>query len=455
MIGTFIFQYYVYTVNLNSLLVSIGLSINLLVAAVFSIIWGVVVDNKKPNKYGKRRPYLLYGLPIWVIMSILLWLPPWYCPKNNSMFWPTAIYLWVVITVKSIAGTSILIAHASMYPEQSQTDENRQKVAAVGTIFNIIASILALLLPLAVQSLLTDPENVKWWEPSGKVIIFYIPIIGVAFAIFALVGMILSFFSVDESFHQTSYATQKVKLSLKELFHQMNIPAKDRKFRKFMAFGFFTGIAGRIVGLIIIPFLIYVLKFRGTDYFIYVIISFSCKFGWYFFWKKILEKKTLIRTFSMCLAVSMIASFLELFFLIETFNFEVKIALFIVSYGTVLGCMYAFGIFSGPLFSELVHEAAAEIENNDMDEAIAAISGAYVGLTTFIGSFGPALASILIGILLTGSNQENTLILTLCLCSTGIFYFIALLYIRKIKLEKRLAEIKPIITEPKSEVFVE
>jgi Na+/melibiose symporter-like transporter len=267
--------------------------------------------------------------------------------------------------------------------------------------------------------------------------------------------MILSFFSVDESFHQSSIDTQKQKLSLKELFYQMNIPARDKKFRKYIAFIFFTGIAGRIVGLIIIPFLIYVLKFRGTDYFIYVIVSFSCKFGWYFFWKKILKKRALIRTYSMCTAVAVIASFLELLFLIEILNFEVKIALFIISYGTVLGCMYAFGIFGGPVFSELVYEAAVKTESDDVDEAISAISGAYVGLSTFLGSLAPAVASILIGIILTGPNQESSVILTLCLCSTGIFYLFALIYLSRIKLKLRITEIKPIITEPKSEVFVE
>jgi Na+/melibiose symporter-like transporter len=360
-----------------------------------------------------------------------------------------------MITIKAIAGTSILIAHGSMYPEQSQTDENRKKIASVGTIFGIIASIFALLLPLWVQSLLADPENVKWWEPSGKVIIFYIPLIGIIFAIIGLLGMIFSFFSVDESFHGINFESQKEKLSFKELIHQMNIPAKDKKFRKYIAFIFFTGISGRIVGLVIIPFLIYVLKFRGTDYFIYVIVSFSCKFGWYFFWKKILRKQALIRTYSMCTAVAVITSFLELFFLIEILNFEVKIALFIISYGTVLGCMYAFGIFGGPLFSELVYEAAVKTENENVDEAVSAISGAYVGLSTFLGSLAPAVASILIGITLTGSNQESAVIITLCLCSTGIFYLIALLYLRKIKLEIEITEIKPIITEPKSEVFVE
>jgi Na+/melibiose symporter-like transporter len=145
--GVFVFQYYVYTINLNSLLVSIGLTIQLIVAAFFSILWGVIIDNKKPGKFGKRRPYLFYGLPIWVVTGILLWLPPWYGPKDNSMFWPTAIYFWVIITVKAIAGTSVIIAHASMFPEQSQTDENRKKVASVGTIWQINASILGLLLP--------------------------------------------------------------------------------------------------------------------------------------------------------------------------------------------------------------------------------------------------------------------------------------------------------------------
>jgi len=447
--GVFIFQYYVYTINLNSLLVSIGLTIQLIIAALCSIIWGVIIDNKKPGKFGKRRPYLFYGLPIWVVTSILLWLPPWYCPKNNSMFWPTAIYFWIIITIKAIAGTSVIIAHASMFPEQSQTEENRQKIAATGTILLIIASILALLVPLAVQSLLADPENVKWWESSGKTILFYIPLIGTAFAIFALFCMVITFFSVDESFHKATLEAEVEKVSLNMIFHQMIIPAKDKKFRKFMAVGLFTGISGRIVGLIIIPFLTYVLKFRGTDYFIYVIVSFSCKFGWYYFWKKISERQVLIKTFSLCMAFSVIASFLELFFLIEILSFEFKIALFIISYGTVLGSMYAFGLFNGPVFSALVYEAAAKTENENLDEAVSAISGAYVGLSTFTASVGPAAASILIGIILMGSNQESSAILTICLAATGIFYLIALLYLRQIKLETKISEIKTISIESK------
>lgn len=46
-----------------------------------------------------------------------------------------------------------------------------------------------------------------------------------------------------------------------------------------------------------------------------------------------------------------------------------------------------------------------------------------------------------------GPNQKSSSILTICLASTGIFYLIALLYLRQIKLEKGITEIKTISIE--------
>ncbi|TFG00036.1 MAG: MFS transporter, partial [Promethearchaeota archaeon] len=249
LIGVFAFQFYVYTVNLNSIIVSIGIAVRLILAAVFSIVFGVMTDNKKPGRFGKRRPFLLYGLPIWVLTSVLLWFPPWYCPKNNSIFLPTAIYFCVVIILNSISGTLILTAHISMLPEQSQTHDNRKKVASMNTFFTIIASILSLLLPLMIQSILEDPTAVKWWEPSGKVLLFYMPLIGIGFVIFGVITLMLTFFSVDESFHNTSTDTEMKKKSILATFQQMVIPAKDKKYRKYMAVRYFNSIGSRILGI--------------------------------------------------------------------------------------------------------------------------------------------------------------------------------------------------------------
>ncbi len=442
--AVFIFQYYVYTINLNSILVTLGMAMYLMIAAIFSIVFGVITDNKKPSKLGKRRLFLIYGLPIWFLTNFLIWLPPWKCPRTNSMFWPTAIYLWIILILNAISSMSILSSYASMGPEQSQTHRNREKVASVATILSIIASILALLLPLLVQSLLIDPENVKWWEPSGKVILFYIPIIGGLFAIFGFISIILTFFSVDESFHNISQEAEIEKKSIWATFQQMIMPAKDKKYRRFILVGFFTTISTQMLGILVIPFLTYSLKFRGTDYFFYVIISFSCKFGWFYIWKKILNKFAVIKTYFICIASCVIASLLELFFLVEVLSFEFKIIIFIITVGTVLGSIYGFGLFIGPITAALIYEAAAKNGDEITDNAVSEISGAYNGLQSFLLFISRAIASILIGFILFAPNEENPIIITIAMSSMGIFFLIGLIFLRKIELDENILNIIPL-----------
>ncbi len=441
LISVFAFQYYVYTVNLDAILASIGISINLLLNAIALIIFGVIADNKKPGRFGKRRPFMLYGLPIWVTSAILIWIPPWYCPKNNSFFWPTALYFWIMLSLNVTSGSSIISAHLSMMPEQSQTYKNREKIAAWRAFFMITASILALLLPLMIQSILTDPKNVKWWEPSGKVILFYMPIIGGGFASFGLFSLILTFFSVDESFHKKSTNDNFKKLTLMETFRQMTIPAKDKKYRKFMAVSFFNAMASRILGLLVIPFLAFVLSFKGPEFFIYVIVSISSKYAHFFLWKKVLKKYGLLKTYWLCLLLTIIASFLELIFLVEILSFELEIVLFVITIGTVLGTMYAVNLFTTPLASALIYEAAEEKNERNLDKEVSNISGSYFGLQSFILALGQSLSTIMIGFILSGANEENPIIITITLASMGIFYFISLLFLRTFKLKKVSVEI--------------
>ena len=439
--GVFIFQYYVYTIHLNALLVTIGMAIRLIIAALSSIIFGVLADNKKPGKFGKRRPFLFYLLPVWFLSSILVWFPPWYCPKNNSMHFPTAIYLWVILAINAVSGMSILSVHASMLPEQSQTHKNREKVASVGAILAIIASAIALFLPLYVQSLLEDPENVKWWEPSGKVILFYMPILGIITASFGLLSVVWTFFSVDESFHKINPDLETNKASIKETFQQMIVPAKDKKFRKFMLVGFFTSLAGMMMGILIFPLLTYVVKFRGNDFYIYIIVSISCKFGWFYVWKLILKKHSLVKSYTICIAFAALASFLEVLFLIEFLSFELRVILFVATMGTLLGAIYGFALFASPLVSAIIYEGAEnDINDNNIDEAISEISGAYFGLQSFLLSIAGAIGSLIIGIILTGSNEENPIVITLTFASIGIFYLISLFFLRGIEINEELLD---------------
>lgn len=435
LIAVFAFQFYVYTINLDSILASIGISINLLTTATFSIIFGVLADNKKPGKFGKRRPFLLYGMPIWLLSSILIWLPPFYSPRDNPLYWPTAIYFWIIMTINAIAVSSILSPHASMLPEQSQTHENRKKVASGNTSLMIIASILVMLLPFIVQSLLKEPENVKWWEPSGKTIIFYMPLIGGIFTLFGLVSVIITFFSVDETFHGKIANDEPFKkTTVKQAFEKMMIPAKDKKYKKFLATSFFNNISAKMMAILIIPFLTYVLHFRGTDFFLYIIISITCKYGWFYAWKWILKRNDIIKTYALCILSSVIASFLEFLYLITILSFEIEIIIFIITVGTVLGTLYCLNLFSTPIASAIIYENVNGDEKNDVDQVVSKISGTYLGLNSFIISIGQAVGSIILGLTLTGPNEENPVIIIISMASMGLFFLLSFIYLRKIEL---------------------
>jgi hypothetical protein len=84
----------------------------------------------------------------------------------------------------------------------------------------------------------------------------------------------------------------------------------------------------------------------------------------------------------------------------------------------------------------LVHDAAVKLNKSDVDKAMSKISGSYYGLASFVRSIGPSIASIYVGFILSGANEENSVAITSVFISLGIFYMIAFLIIRMIKLPK-------------------
>ena len=430
--GVFIFQYYVFTINLSSILVSIGITTQLLVSAIFAIIFGVIVDNKKPGKMGKRRPFLLIGLPVWIATTILIWFPP-LAPQGNSFYLPTATYFWVVIIVRSVSRSLLFNVYISMLPEQSQTQKNREVVASVRSAFMIIASVIALMLPLIVQSFLEDPKNAKWWDPSGKIVLTFIPLIGIGVAIIGLISVLIIFFSVDESFYKsiTNYKIEKV--SLRDRVRQMSLPARDSNFKYIIISGFFGGVAGKLLGLLVFPFQTYVLEFTSALFFIYPLISVFGKFAWYIFWMKVRKRNDILKSYSITLVLAVTGSFMGTFFLLRFVPFEIQLMFYIISWSTVLGSMYSFPLFSIPLSAAIIHEAAENSEEPNKDIAMSKISGSYYGLSSFVRTLGPATASLLAGFILVGKNEENPIILIFLFILMGFFFLGSLIAIRKIK----------------------
>ncbi|MFW9783021.1 MAG: MFS transporter [Candidatus Heimdallarchaeota archaeon] len=448
--GIYLFQFYVYTINLDSILVSIGIFAQLFLDALFSIIFGVIVDNKKPGKLGKRRPFLLIGLPIWFTSTILIWLPP-KAPQGNQLFLPTAIFFWTVIIIRSLSRSLLFNVYISMLPEQSQTLKNREKVASVRSAFSIIASIMALLMPQMVSSFLPDSQNAEWWTDSGRIVTTLIPLIGTGISIFGFISVFLIFFSVDEKFHNINGVYHHEKVTIVGRFRQMAVPLKDVSFLYVVIAGFFAGLAGRTLGTLVFPFQNFVLEFSGIAFYTYILISIFGKFGWYFIWMILRKRSSILRSYSNIMIFSIIGSFMGSFFLIPFLPFGVELILYIITWSTVLGSMYSAPLFSIPLTAALVHEAAKNSDEPDIDVAMPKISGSYYGLASFVRSLGAAVISLVIGFILSGDNRDNPIIMILLWVAMGFFYLVALVAIKKIKVK----DLKFIEHQIKEDKFIE
>ena len=100
---SYLLNFYIYTLYLDPLQVSTGFTISMIVGAFSSIIFGIIIDNTKPRKLGKRRLYILIALLPWVISQILLYYPPWPPTKGTPVsYWPTAIWLWSISLIRSV-----------------------------------------------------------------------------------------------------------------------------------------------------------------------------------------------------------------------------------------------------------------------------------------------------------------------------------------------------------------
>ncbi|MHA2008585.1 MAG: MFS transporter [Promethearchaeota archaeon] len=444
------YNFYVYTIRLDSILVSIGSTISILSGGFSSIIFGVILDNTKPKKIGKRRPYILIGLPVWLISTILIYFPPWLPPGaeitgSTVLFWPLAIWYWVLKFLKSVFGGLMMIVFSSILPEISQSLQNRKKAAMVATNLQIVCSIVSIAFPNIIQSLLEDPTETGYWTNSGMFVMNAMPNITIIFSIISVILILIAFLSIDESFHLTEKDFEK--RSLVSTFKNIFKPTKDKEYMKFMTAGVMSQTSQFVLGFTIIPFIAFVLgRYLPSGevnflYIMYIIISISTKYSWLLIWRFIMRKKeNLLKTYKLNLIVMIIAAVLELFFFFNMHIF-LRIILFVLSFGTVLGSMYSTALFRSPLMSEMIDRAAEnsliENRNGDKNQAVTRISGSYFGLFSLTSSIIAAISSTIFGFIFQGDNSRNPIILTLGLMSMGLFYVIALFALQILKVKFR------------------
>jgi GPH family glycoside/pentoside/hexuronide:cation symporter len=198
-------------------------------------IFGHLSDRTR-TRWGRRRPYLLFGmLPLMVTFSMLWWKPPW------SGTIALAAYYSVAYIIFEASNTLLYMPYFALTPELTSDYDERTSLTTYRMFFSILGSLVAFTIPLMMVGTFT-PEN------ASKV-----TVMGIIFGIVSAIPMFLVFMGTKE---REDYMEQK-KPSLRQ---SLNSAWKNKPFRFGLAIFLATWISVEILQSSLLFFIKYVVK---------------------------------------------------------------------------------------------------------------------------------------------------------------------------------------------------
>ena len=143
-------------------------------------IVGYITDRTR-SRWGRRRPYLLFGaIPFAIAFSMLWWQPP-----LAGEIW-MAVYYGLAYVFYDLAASFVYMPYYALTPELSDDYDERTSLTSYRMFYSIVGSMIAFIVPLAIIGVMA-PESTRT-----------IMVVGIVMAIISTAPLILVFFSTRE-----------------------------------------------------------------------------------------------------------------------------------------------------------------------------------------------------------------------------------------------------------------
>ena len=104
-------------------------------------------SDRSQSRWGRRRPFILAGAPVFIVSFALLWFPP-FAPGSGS----NAVYLGIVMAVFFASFTLVLGPYSALLPEIARGNRERMQLSTWMGVALIIGTVLGALLTGPLQS---------------------------------------------------------------------------------------------------------------------------------------------------------------------------------------------------------------------------------------------------------------------------------------------------------------
>lgn len=199
------------------------------------------ISDRTRSRWGRRRPFLLFGfIPFALTYTLLWWKPPIEAPIG------LAIYYGLVYMLYDAAATFVYMPYFTLTPELTPDYDERTRLTSYRMAFSIVGGLIAYTVPLMLIGD-TIPEN------AGKVLLM-----GAAFGAASALPLLLTFFGTRE---RPEYQNQK-QPSLRQ---SLKAAAKNRPFIFAAGIFLFTWTALDIVQVMLLYFLEYRMGLNADD----------------------------------------------------------------------------------------------------------------------------------------------------------------------------------------------
>ncbi len=140
------------------------------------------ISDRTRTRWGRRRPFLLFGSLPFALAFMLLW---WRPPLQGDL--GLAIYYAAAYVFFDIAATFVYMPYFALTPELTPDYDERTSLTATRMFFSIAGSLVAFTVPLMIVGSFR-PEN------AGRVLLM-----AVAFGLASALPLLLVFFTTREA----------------------------------------------------------------------------------------------------------------------------------------------------------------------------------------------------------------------------------------------------------------